>query len=104
MAYTSPSTALYQKESQKVYARAPTTPAAMIVNSCCLVMGPVFLTMILRAKCVIDQNRNKIVKPLASAFIKLTASAGASGRLPNNQPKHTMNILPINTKSGAPGG
>ncbi len=42
-AYTSPSTALYQKESLKVYARAPTTPAAMTVKICCPVSSPLSL-------------------------------------------------------------
>src|SRR5678809_526309 len=33
-AYTSPSTALNQKESEKVYAKAPTTPAPITVYVC----------------------------------------------------------------------
>ena len=33
-AYTSPSTALYQNESEKVYANAPMAPAAIIANIC----------------------------------------------------------------------
>src|SRR5260221_7600522 len=68
-AYTSPSTALYQNESENVYANAPTTPQLMIVKTCCLFNGSLFFPINLRAKWVIDQKRNKIVNPLAIALI-----------------------------------
>ena len=103
IAYTSPSTALNQNESVKVYAKAPMMPAPIIPTSCRLVSSLLFLRSpkaIRRAKCVIVQNKNKMVKPLASALITFTALAAVIGLSPNN----TINTLPINTNSGAPGG
>src|SRR5688500_20192024 len=55
--------------------------------------------LIFRAKCVMVQNRNKMVKPLAMALIKLTPRAALSGLSPNN----TMNNLPRRMNMGAPG-
>ena len=53
-----------------------------------------------RAKWVIVQNKNKMVKPLDKALIILTAFAAVFGSLP----KATIKILPNNTNKGAPGG
>ena len=52
----------------------------------------------MRAKWVMLQNKNKMVNPLAKALIRLMPVAAFSG------PKGTINNLPINTNSGAPGG
>src|SRR6478609_9001191 len=65
IAYTSPSTALYQNESVNVPASAPTIPVAIILHCCMLVNSFVSGATIFLAKCVIVQNKNKIVKPLA---------------------------------------
>ena len=97
-AYTSASTALYQKESENVYARAPTTPAAIIPTILSVVNGPPSFCTILRAKWVMLQNKNKIVKPLASALIRLIPVAAFMGS------KGTINKRPSNTNRGAPGG
>lgn len=100
-AYTSPSTALYQKESLKVYANAPTIPAPMILHNCAPLMVSVVLTLtILRAKWVMVQNKNKMVNPLAKALITFTAFAAAMGL----SPKSIMNMRPNITNKGAPGG
>ena len=56
--------------------------------------------IILRAKWVMVQNKNKIVKALASALIILTAFAAVNGL----SPKSTINTRPIITNKGAPGG
>src|SRR5690349_22276188 len=73
----------------------------MILQICVLVRGTsVFLCTIRRAKCVIVQKRNKIVKPLAKALIIFTALAAVKGLSPNS----TMKNRPSRTKRGAPGG
>ena len=100
-AYTSPSTALYQKESLNVYASAPTTPAPItLINWLVVKVSEVLRPIILRAKWVMVQNKNKMVKALASALIMLTAFAAVNGLSPNN----TINTRPIITNNGAPGG
>src|SRR5215813_8356496 len=101
IAYTSPSTALYQNESVKVPASAPTIPEPIIVH--CFKLLNSFDrsgSTIFLAKYVIVQNKNKMVKALASALIMFTALAAVNGLLP----KSTMKILPSNTNKGAPGG
>ena len=55
-------------------------------------------TISLRAKCVMVQYKNKIVKPLATALIILTANAGLS------PPKSTIKKRPSKVNKGAPGG
>ena len=97
-AYTSPSTALYQKESEKQYAKAPTTPAAIMPKVCSPVTTALVFKAILLAKCVILQNKNKMVKPLLRALIRFTPVAACLGS------NGIINNRPINTKSGAPGG
>ena len=101
-AYTSLSTALYQNESEKQYANAPTTPAAITPKLCWLVNtslpNSLAFKAIFLAKCVILQNKNKIVNPLDKALIKFTPVAACLGS------KGTINSLAINTNSGAPGG
>src|SRR5579863_3188794 len=101
-AYTSPSTALYQNESVKAYASAPTTPQAMIVKTCRRFGSAfeLFFWTMRRAKCVMDQKRNRIDRPLAIALMKLTARAAVCGLSPNR----IIKKRPISTKSGAPGG
>src|SRR5678815_1481612 len=69
-AYTSLSTALYQNESEKQYAKAPTTPAAIIENVCSPVNSSAVLCNSFFAKCVMLQNKNKMVKPLDNALIR----------------------------------
>src|SRR5580698_1305520 len=101
-AYTSPSTALYQNESVKAYASAPTTPQAMIVKTWRRfgsALGLSFCT-IRRAKWVMDQKRNRMDSPLAMALMKLTACAAVCGL----SPKRMIKKRPISTNSGAPGG
>lgn len=46
-----------------------------------------------------DQNKNKMVNPLAMALIKFTAFAAVSGL----SPKRMIKNLPIKTNNGAPG-
>src|SRR6185503_11048660 len=97
-AYTSPSTALNQNESEKVYTKAPMTPALITVKSWLLSsISPVF-TNILRAKWVTLQNRNRIVAALAMALIKLTALAAV---IPLS-PKRIIKKRPRIAKNGAP--
>jgi phage terminase small subunit len=55
--------------------------------------------IILRAKCVMVQNKNKMVKALASALMILTALAAVNGL----SPKSTIKTRPIITNKGAPG-
>src|SRR6185312_5872573 len=102
VAYTSPSTALYQKESQKVYARPPTTPVAMMIKvwrrSGSAVKEPPITSF--RAKWVIDQNRKRIERPLPIALIKFTPLAAVCGL----SPKRIMKKRPMRTNNGAPGG
>src|SRR4051794_22167565 len=101
IAYTSPSTALYQNESVNVPASAPTTPAAITPHICVLVNAFELLgCTIFRAKCVMVQNKNKIVNPLARALITFTAFAAVAPLSPNK----TIKILPSKTNKGAPGG
>ena len=97
-AYTSPSTALYQKESEKQYAKAPTAPAAIIAKMLLLLSVPPFFKISFRAKWVIDQNKKSIVNPLAKALMVFTPTAALCAS------NGSVKILPINTKSGAPGG
>src|SRR5699024_10818168 len=99
-AYTSPSTAENQKESVKVKANAPTTPAPIIaIVFSEEIVSPVF-TINLLAKCVMVQKRNKIVIPLDTADIKLTLLAAVCGPAPVKMMKRRANIK----KKGAPGG
>ena len=56
-------------------------------------------TIILRAKWVILQKRNKIVRPLKRADIVLTITATLEGSEAN-----CVNKLAVNMKKGAPGG
>ena len=93
IAYTSPSVAENQNESEKVYAKAPTNPLPKI---------PIFwakessllsfeMKIIFFAKAVIVQNKNKIVNALHKADIKfimnatlVTSLANKLKNLPNN--------------------
>ena len=74
MAYTSPSTAENQKESEKVYVNAPTNPlpkmAYILFFSFSSLLANIFLP-----KAVMVQKRNKMVKELQSADIIFTATA-----------------------------
>ena len=74
-AYTSPSTAEYQKLSLNVYANPPTAPAPITAIICSLLNRSVPFCTILRAKCVMVQNRKRMVNPLARALITFTAFA-----------------------------
>src|ERR1044072_2593419 len=75
IAYTSPSTAENQNESEKQYASAPTTPLPKManilpsVNSCWLAAINFF------PKRVMDQYIKSMVAALARADIQLTAAA-----------------------------
>ena len=68
MAYTSPSTAENQNESVKVKAKAPTIALAKMALALLFVISP---PVNFFASIVIDQNKNKIVKLLDKADIRL---------------------------------
>ena len=95
-AYTSPSTALNQNESLKVYASAPTTPAPRTPHWA----PPSIASEPTRrlAKWVMVQNKNRIVNELLSTDNPLAANAAVSG------PMGIMNNRANSMKNGAPGG
>src|SRR5512140_484271 len=68
--YTSPSTAENQNESENVNARAPVTPAEITAINLPVVNCDSSFMMIFLARCVIVQNRKRIVNALASADIE----------------------------------
>src|SRR5688572_32478733 len=71
IAYTSASTAENQKESENVYAIAPTAPAP-INNKVFFDNSSTFVIFkSLRPNKTIDQKRNRIVKALESTLVKL---------------------------------
>ena len=95
-AYTSPSTALNQNESLKVYANAPMTPEPNTAN-----MDPPLGSSSpdnLLAKWVMLQNRKRMVNELLNTDKLLAASAAVSG--PIGIIKKRANSM----KNGAPGG
>ena len=99
IAYTSPSTAENQNESEKVYASDPINPEDKIsIISSVLISW--FLIIIFLLKAVIVQKRKSIVNEEHSAESVLIATAtslvpGVANRL---------NILPKSWNNGAPGG
>ena len=72
--YTSPSTAEYQKVSEKVNASEPITPENSTEIISAELSSSISLFKILRTKCVMVQKRNKIVNALNSADIALIIS------------------------------
>ena len=72
--YTSPSTAEYQKVSEKVKHKAPITPENKMEICSKEFTSSISLPRILRAIWVIVQKRNKIVKALKRADIALMIS------------------------------
>ena len=74
MAYTSPSTALNQKLSEKVYAKEPTILLPKIAMYFPSERSPL-LNASFSPKLVRVQNINKIVNALANADMKLTILA-----------------------------
>ena len=72
--YTSPSTAEYQKVSEKVNASEPITPENSTEIISAGLSSSISLFKILRTKCVMVQKRNKIVNALNSADIALIIS------------------------------
>ena len=97
-AYTSPSTAENQNESEKVYAKAPTKPLPMMVNIFDWFSSPDFFAT-LSASAVMVQKRKRMVKALIIADILFTICAMCALSEANNEKN-----LPIKLKSGAPGG
>ena len=104
IAYTSPSTAENQKESEKVYVRDPITPAAKIAI---ILKGSSSLSDLLLyiflPKAVIVQKRNKIENDEHKAESTLTAAAICSVA-PVKVSETKANILAIILHKGAPGG
>src|SRR5690554_6656057 len=88
--YTSASTAENQNVSVNAYAEAPTRPAAKITKR--EMPDNSFSTKNLRAKCVIVQNKNIIVAPLATAVKILIAFAISSTLSPTKIAKNRANI------------
>ena len=75
MAYTSPSTALNQKVSEKQYAKAPTAPEAKIAIACPVVSPFVSAFATLLAKNTMVKYSRKMVRALSTAFMAFTATA-----------------------------
>ena len=73
MAYTSPSTALNQKVSEKQYASAPTAPEAKIAIACPGPTGDPTTTLL--AKNTMVKYSRKMVRALRMAFMAFTATA-----------------------------
>ena len=75
-AYTSPSTAENQNESENVYAKAPTIPLPNIVRIVHVLISfsPLWFQIFL-PKAVIVQKRNKMVNALISALRLFTICA-----------------------------
>ena len=74
------------------------SPAPSTAIVCGRVSSSPLLRIARRAKCVIVQNRNMTVAPLASADIELTSTAACPG------PPNIVKKREIIMKSGAPGG
>ena len=99
MAYTSVSTALNQKLSEKVKASAPTNPLPKMAMALLLVISA-FLPTNLPARLVMVQKVNKTAKALETMDTALTMSA-----ILVSSPKANMaKKAPIICNSGAPGG
>ena len=97
-AYTSPSVALNQNESENVYASAPTAPDPKIAHLSAEVGSFVNPPEKRRARCVILQNKKRIVNELLNADNELAAKAAHSGVANTIRPRAKS----IN--KGAPGG
>ena len=97
MAYTSPSTAENQNESEKVKARAPTSPLPITAYKPAFVNSPERRANFL-AKAVIVQKRKRMVKELQSDDMTFTIIAEFSGE------EKIVKKRVIMRKSGAPGG
>src|SRR5512133_2385446 len=100
VAYTSPSTAENQNVSEKAYARAPVSPAPSTAITLPVVKSASDFIMILRARCVTVQNRNMIVRALASPDMAFTIIATFETSPPAKFAKKRARIM----KRGAPGG
>ena len=98
-AYTSPSTALNQNVSEKVYARAPVMALASTATNCARVRISPFSPTSLRAKWLMVQNRNMMQAALKSALIVLTMRATMVGSSTS-----CVKRLAVSMKKGAPGG
>src|SRR5690606_36072305 len=98
-AYTSDSTAENQNESEKAYAIAPITPAAMICQRTAPAGSVPDSPNVLRTRAVIVQHRNSTVSPLARAdpkFIQYAIRAAS--------PNARLEITFCNMRNkGAPG-
>ena len=98
IAYTSPSTAENQNESEKVNARAPTNPAPQIAIEFDEERASPLFSIILLPKWVMVQNRKRIVNAEQRALMAFTIIAALSGWANN------VKNLPKSWKTGFPGG
>ena len=100
MAYTSPSTAENQNESENVYAKPPMIPLPKTAQIFPVSVGFPKGETIFLARRVILQNKNKMVNELHKPLITLTHIAALAG-----SPKESIDKKrAINKKKGAPGG
>ena len=97
-AYTSASTAEYQKVSENAYARAPVKPAPVMIMISEIDQELSFIT-ILAARLVILQKRKRMVNALASADIIFILMATFEVL-----PAKRVKKRPSSIKKGAPGG